>query len=456
LGPPAPRETPPASALHCRCCRCCCCRADAGQVLAGQACELGAQRPAPPPAAAIWWPTERQCRRCITRIPASPPPPPSPPRCRRGEENISVIVAPIFVGFKLESLGAPADAAQRFISTTFAPEGSGKIGTLVSATSWWVGLRGAARRAAAARACRARRCQAAHVAPPAAAASTGGRAPRLPRPARAPARLPLPPVPQARRTGAAVLPVRVHHTGALVLPPQHLCLHHQVGAARPPPCWGQGRAGWPGAPGTARLAGALLGSWPACSHGARKPLPSAEPAPVRACCARPQGRPPVHAQRAVPAGPVGQGRGRAAGVSGQLQAAAAQGPQLPHQLVAGGGGGRGGCPLSRLPGCGVGVLSWNFRPTVIHTCHGVSPLRITFCRADSREQTLAEFWRPLQRSTMALCQRTSIQNAKSTGSCVARCAGGAIAGPHPPAAGLCDRLPTLCPAALSAGGRWWW
>ncbi len=62
------------------------------------------------------------------------PPYPTPPRS--GEENISVIVAPIFVGFRLEGLGSPEEAARRFIATTFAPEGSGKEGALVSARSW--------------------------------------------------------------------------------------------------------------------------------------------------------------------------------------------------------------------------------------------------------------------------------------------------------------------------------
>jgi hypothetical protein len=35
----------------------------------------------------------------------------------RGEENISVIVAPILPGFSLESLGSPSQAATQFMDT---------------------------------------------------------------------------------------------------------------------------------------------------------------------------------------------------------------------------------------------------------------------------------------------------------------------------------------------------
>lgn len=52
-----------------------------------------------------------------------------------GEENISVIVAPIRDGFKLENMGSPAEAAQRFLSTTVAPPGSDRTAMLLSARS---------------------------------------------------------------------------------------------------------------------------------------------------------------------------------------------------------------------------------------------------------------------------------------------------------------------------------
>lgn len=50
-----------------------------------------------------------------------------------GEENISVVVAPIREGFTLQKMGAPQEAAQTFLQTTVAPEGSGKTATLLSA-----------------------------------------------------------------------------------------------------------------------------------------------------------------------------------------------------------------------------------------------------------------------------------------------------------------------------------
>jgi hypothetical protein len=53
----------------------------------------------------------------------------------RGEKNVSVIVAPIFQGFKLAGLGSPAEAAQRFLDTTAAPPGSDKTAELVAASS---------------------------------------------------------------------------------------------------------------------------------------------------------------------------------------------------------------------------------------------------------------------------------------------------------------------------------
>lgn len=58
-----------------------------------------------------------------------------------GELNASVIVAPIFVGFKLESLGTPQAAAQRFLDTTAAPPGSDKTAQLLAASSRQVAAR---------------------------------------------------------------------------------------------------------------------------------------------------------------------------------------------------------------------------------------------------------------------------------------------------------------------------
>lgn len=51
-----------------------------------------------------------------------------------GEENVSVIVAPILPGFELASLGDPQSAARQFLAT-LAPEGSGLIATLISASA---------------------------------------------------------------------------------------------------------------------------------------------------------------------------------------------------------------------------------------------------------------------------------------------------------------------------------
>lgn len=50
-----------------------------------------------------------------------------------GEENISIIVAPIFEGFRLDSLGSPQAAAQQFLDTIAAPQGSDKTAALVAA-----------------------------------------------------------------------------------------------------------------------------------------------------------------------------------------------------------------------------------------------------------------------------------------------------------------------------------
>lgn len=50
-----------------------------------------------------------------------------------GEDNISVIVAPIREGFRLENMGTPAEAAERFLATTVAPQGSDKVAALLDA-----------------------------------------------------------------------------------------------------------------------------------------------------------------------------------------------------------------------------------------------------------------------------------------------------------------------------------
>lgn len=50
-----------------------------------------------------------------------------------GEENLSVVVAPIAGGFNLSDLGGPRQAAERFLATTVAPEGSGRTANLIDA-----------------------------------------------------------------------------------------------------------------------------------------------------------------------------------------------------------------------------------------------------------------------------------------------------------------------------------
>lgn len=52
-----------------------------------------------------------------------------------GEDNISVIVAPIRDGFKLENMGSPQEAAQLFLDNTVAPPGSDKVAHLVNAAA---------------------------------------------------------------------------------------------------------------------------------------------------------------------------------------------------------------------------------------------------------------------------------------------------------------------------------
>lgn len=50
-----------------------------------------------------------------------------------GEENVSVVAAPIFAGFDLASLGSPTEAAERLLLPSVAPPGSGKTAALLAA-----------------------------------------------------------------------------------------------------------------------------------------------------------------------------------------------------------------------------------------------------------------------------------------------------------------------------------
>lgn len=52
-----------------------------------------------------------------------------------GEDNISVIVAPIPQGFRLEKLGTPEEAATHFLETTVAPPSSNRVARLIDAKS---------------------------------------------------------------------------------------------------------------------------------------------------------------------------------------------------------------------------------------------------------------------------------------------------------------------------------
>lgn len=86
-------------------------------------------------------PPLRQPRRPVgASSPSSSPPAVEPvaafgPPGSTGEENVSVVVAPIMPGFKLEQLGSPADAAATFLERTVAPPGSGREATLFSASA---------------------------------------------------------------------------------------------------------------------------------------------------------------------------------------------------------------------------------------------------------------------------------------------------------------------------------
>lgn len=52
-----------------------------------------------------------------------------------GEDNMSVIVAPITQGFRVSDLGDPPAASEKFLGTTIAPKGSDKVAELVDSGS---------------------------------------------------------------------------------------------------------------------------------------------------------------------------------------------------------------------------------------------------------------------------------------------------------------------------------
>ena len=53
---------------------------------------------------------------------------------RIGNTNVSVIISTVPSGFSIKSLGTPQDAAQNLAAKSIAPEGSGRVATVVSAT----------------------------------------------------------------------------------------------------------------------------------------------------------------------------------------------------------------------------------------------------------------------------------------------------------------------------------
>ncbi|KAK3234006.1 Thylakoid-anchored PsbP-like protein [Cymbomonas tetramitiformis] len=57
------------------------------------------------------------------------------PAAGSGEENVSLIVAPIQRGFSMDQLGTPEEAGTTLLSTTIAPPGSGKEANLIEARS---------------------------------------------------------------------------------------------------------------------------------------------------------------------------------------------------------------------------------------------------------------------------------------------------------------------------------
>lgn len=52
-----------------------------------------------------------------------------------GEDNISVIIAPIQDGFRIENLGSPETAAQKLLDATIAPPGGDKKAELLNSSS---------------------------------------------------------------------------------------------------------------------------------------------------------------------------------------------------------------------------------------------------------------------------------------------------------------------------------
>lgn len=52
-----------------------------------------------------------------------------------GEENVSVVIAPIGPGFRLTDLGQPSEVGQQLLDKSIAPEGSGKVATLLGSSS---------------------------------------------------------------------------------------------------------------------------------------------------------------------------------------------------------------------------------------------------------------------------------------------------------------------------------
>lgn len=77
--------------------------------------------------------THRQ-RRTVAEPEAAYGPPGS-----TGEENISVVVAPIQPGFRLESLGTAEQAGRRFLETTVASINANREATLLAAESRYAG-----------------------------------------------------------------------------------------------------------------------------------------------------------------------------------------------------------------------------------------------------------------------------------------------------------------------------
>lgn len=71
------------------------------------------------------------------RRPEGPPEPAAAfgPAGSTGEENASVIVAPIRDGFRVQGLGTPEEAATRFLENSVAPDGSGRTATLLASGS---------------------------------------------------------------------------------------------------------------------------------------------------------------------------------------------------------------------------------------------------------------------------------------------------------------------------------